>query len=335
MTEKHARTSAFGRQVSRRSMLAGAAAGVAAPVVASTVGGIPALAAPTGTAGPQGETRRITMYAEELPDGMVGYGLEPGKATVPGPILEIWEGDTLEIELVNNTDHRLSIHPHGVEYDTESDGSPLNDSFNNPGERRTYIWRSRTPYQAKDGTWMPGSAGYWHYHDHAMGTDHGTGGLVRGLYGALIVRRQGDVLPDRQYTIVFNGMTINNKVAPEAPIFEARLGERVEFIAIGHGNNSHTFHLHGHRWADNRTGLLSGPDDPTPVVDNKDLNPGSSFGFQVIAGEGVGPGAWMYHCHVQFHSDDGMGGIFLVLNEDGSLPPGAEEALDRYRNHHG
>ena len=36
---------------------------------------------------------------------------------------------------------------------------------------------------------------------------------------------------------------------------------------------------------------------------------------------------------MQFHSDDGMAGIFLVRNEDGSLPPGAEEALERYRNH--
>nr|WP_041322773.1 multicopper oxidase domain-containing protein [Saccharomonospora viridis] len=335
MNRKHARTSAFGRQVSRRSMLAGAAAGMATPVITSAIGGTPALAAPLEANGFRGRPRprRITLFAEELPGDMVGYGLAPGEATVPGPVLEMWEGETLEIQLVNNTDHRLSIHPHGVEYDTESDGSPLNDSFNAPGECRTYVWRSRTPYRAEDGAWMPGSAGYWHYHDHAMGTDHGTEGLTRGLYGALVVRRRGDILPDRQYTIVFNGTTINNRVAPEAPIFEARLGERVEFIAISHGNSPHTFHLHGHRWADNRTGMLAGPDDPTPTIDNKDLNPGSSFGFQVIAGKGVGPGAWMYHCHMQVHSDDGMTGLFLVRNEDGSLPPGAEEALRRYHAH--
>ncbi|WP_298177021.1 multicopper oxidase domain-containing protein [Saccharomonospora sp.] len=335
MIKKYARTSTFGRQVSRRSMLTGAAAGVAVPIVASTVGGIPALSASPGAGSGRGETRRITMYAEELPDGMVGYGAGPGEATVPGPVLEMWEGETLEIELVNRTDQRLSIHPHGVAYGSDSDGSPLNDSFNEPGECRTYVWHSRTPHQSEDGTWLPGSAGYWHYHDHAMGTPHGTEGLASGLYGALVIRRQGDALPDRQYTIVFNGTTINNRTAPDAPIFEARLGERVEFIAIGHGNNSHTFHLHGHRWADNRTGLLSGPDDPTPVVDNKDLNPGSSFGFQTIAGAGAGPGAWMYHCHMQTHSDDGMTGLFLVLDEDGNLPPRAAEALERYRNHLG
>ncbi|GGS60200.1 MULTISPECIES: multicopper oxidase domain-containing protein [Actinokineospora] len=314
-----------GRSVSRRSMLAGAAVGVVAPA---------ALASSAAAQPPQkGAVRKITMYAEALPGGLYGYGLAPGQASVPGPVLEIWEGDTLEITLVNNTDKRLSIHPHGVDYSTESDGSPLNDSFNDPGETRTYTWRTRPNFKAHGNLWMPGSAGYWHYHDHAMGTDHGTVGLQKGLYGALIVRRRGDLLPDRQFTCVFNDMTINNKVAPDTPMFEANHGERVEFIAIGHGNQPHTFHLHAHRWADNRTGMLEGPNDPSQVIDNKDLNPGGSFGFQVIAGEGVGPGAWMYHCHVQFHSDGGMAGVFLVRNRDGSMPPGAQEAIDRFRHH--
>lgn len=320
-----------GRRMSRRSILAGAAA--AAPVAAG-IASAPAAAAQPGNGRQQdGQTRRVTMYAEEIPGGMIGYGLAPGQATVPGPVLEIWEGDTLEIDLVNNTDRRLSIHPHGVDYSVDSDGSPLNDSFNEPGQRRTYVWRSHGPYKAKGATRMPGSAGYWHYHDHAMGTPHGTEGLRKGLYGALIVRRKGDLLPDRQFTVVFNGMTINNRVAPDAPLLEARLGERVEFVAIGHGNTLHTFHLHAHRWVDNRTGMLEGPHDASPAIDNKDLNPGSSFGFQVLAGEGVGPGAWMYHCHVQFHSDQGMAGIFLVRNADGSMPEGAQAALDRYHGH--
>jgi FtsP/CotA-like multicopper oxidase with cupredoxin domain len=314
--------------VTRRSMLAGAAAGLAAPVAVTAAA--PIAAAPVTTTG---ATRKITMYAEALPGNLVGYGLAPGQATVPGPILEIWEGDTLEIDLVNTTSQRLSIHPHGVDYSVDSDGSPLNASFNNPGETRKYIWRTRESTPALGRRFMPGSAGYWHYHDHALGTDHGTGGVARGLYGALIVRRRGDILPDKQFTVVFNDMMINNKLAPDTPMFEANLGERVEWIAIGHGATFHTFHLHAHRWADNRTGMLEGPSDPSLVIDNKDLNPGSSFGFQVLAGDGVGPGVWMYHCHVQFHADGGMVGLFLVRNADGSMPPGAQEAIDRFHNH--
>lgn len=314
--------------LSRRTVLAGAAAGVVAPVaVASAAGSSLAAAA--------GLTRQLTLYADYLPGTTrVGYGLEPGKPTIPGPLLEMYEGDTFEIELVNNTDQRLSIHPHGVLYDTESDGSPFNNSFNNPGETKTYTWRTRAAYQAANGLWMPGSAGYWHYHDHAFGGDHGTVGLMKGLYGGLIVRKRGDLLPAKTFTVVFTEMWINHQTAPDTPIFEANLGQRVEFLCIGHGNLMHTFHLHAHRWADTRTGMLTSATDNAPVIDNKTLDPGNSFGFQVIAGDVVGAGAWMYHCHVQQHSDDGMSGVFLVRNADGGMPAGAQDAIDRFKEHH-
>ncbi len=166
-------------RVSRRTLLAGSALGVAVsatPYAISTN--------ETTAQAATGSLRQITMYAEALPGGLIGYGLAPGKATVPGPILEMWEGDTLEITLVNTTTQRLSIHAHGVDYSTDSDGSALNASYNNPGETRVYTWRSREMFAASGRRWMPGSAGYWHYHDHANGTDHGTGGLAKGLYGA-------------------------------------------------------------------------------------------------------------------------------------------------------
>lgn len=62
------------------------------------------------------------------------------------------------------------------------------------------------------------------------------------------------------------------------------------------------------------------PDDPSRVIDTKIVGPADSFGFQVIAGEHVGAGAWMYHCHVQSHSDMGMAGLLLVAKADGTVP---------------
>src|SRR5690242_6629864 len=99
--DTHARLDRFGSLVSRRSMLAGASATLAASAV-STAAAAPTVAAVAAT----GAIRRVTIYAEALPGGLFGYGLAPGAATVPGPILEIWEGDTLEIELVNTTNQR-------------------------------------------------------------------------------------------------------------------------------------------------------------------------------------------------------------------------------------
>ncbi|GAA2522254.1 multicopper oxidase domain-containing protein [Streptomyces levis] len=304
------------RSFNRRVLLGGAAVATSlsvAPEAISADG--PAKTAPAG-----GEVKRIRMYAEKLADGQMGYGLDKGKATVPGPLIELNEGDTLHVEFENTMDVPVSLHVHGLDYEITSDGTKMNRSHVEPGGTRTYTWRTHAPGRRKDGTWRAGSAGYWHYHDHVVGTDHGTVGLQKGLFGPVIVRRKGDVLPDRTHTVVFNDMRINNKAPHSGPNFEATVGDRVEFIVITHGEFYHTFHMHGHRWADNRTGMLTGPDDPSQVIDNKITGPADSFGFQVIAGEGVGAGAWMYHCHVQSHSDMGMVGLFLVKKPDGTIP---------------
>jgi hypothetical protein len=115
------------------------------------------------TAAAGGVVRRIKMYAEKLPDGQMGYGLEKGKASIPGPLIELTEGDTLHIEFENTMDVTASLHVHGLDYDTASDGTQLNRSAVEPGGTRTYTWRTHAPGTRADGTHRPGSAGYWHY----------------------------------------------------------------------------------------------------------------------------------------------------------------------------
>jgi FtsP/CotA-like multicopper oxidase with cupredoxin domain len=105
----------------------------------------------------------------------------------------------------------------------------------------------------------------------------------------------------------------------------------VEFVVITHGELFHTFHLHGHRWADTRTGLISEESAPSQLLDNRAVGPADSFGFQVVAGEHVGEGAWMYHCHVQGHSDLGMEGLFVVRTAGGEVTPQTEEAIRRWK----
>ena len=251
--------------------------------------------------------------------------LEPATHTISG---------TETITLHNNSDRRLSLHPHGVNYTVASDGTPLNRSCVRPGRSRTYVISAHHPVARADGTLDPGSAGYWHYHDHCMAGQHGTVGIRSGLFGALVVRREGDVLPDHQEVIVMgDGATINLRRAPNTPTPTVNLGERVEFVVIGHGEEHHTFHLHGHRWTDNRTGMPEGGNDTSPTIDNKSLGPADSFGFQIIAGERVGPGAWMYHCHVQRHSDAGMAGLLVVRTPGGALTKETETALRAFQAH--
>ncbi len=282
-------------------------------------------------------SQSVELFAEQIGPNRIGYGTTPGSASIPGPTLEMTEGECLAVTLVNDTERRLSMHAHGVSYTTASDGTPLNKSCVGPGRSRTYFFEARLPQTRPDGTTDGGSAGYWHYHDHCLGTEHGTRGIYSGLFGALIVRRPGDPVPDRKpCVLVMIDTTFNLKRAPRTPKCASNLGQRVEFVIIGHGDLMHTFHLHGHRWSDNRTGISSGLNDPAPVIDNRTVGPADSFGFQVIAGEGVGEGPWMYHCHVQGHSDAGMEGVFVVRTEGGQVTNETRELLRRWRRaHHG
>ncbi len=281
-------------------------------------------------------SRSISLFAGKVGKNRYGYGRTPKSISIPGPTIQMTEGDCVQITLVNETNRRLSMHAHGVAYTTESDGTPLNKSCVRPGRSRTFVFSAPGPTTRTDGSVDPGTAGYWHYHDHCMGTPHGTRGIAKGLFGALIVRKPTDTRPDRPpFVAVFSGRSINLKRSPRTPTFKADAGERVEFVVIGHGNLFHTFHLHGHRWVDNRTGFSSDISTEEPLIDNKDLGPADSFGFQVIAGEHVGPGAWMYHCHVQGHSDAGMSGIFLVRTPEGMVTSKARRDLRRWRKMHG
>ena len=56
-------------------------------------------AGPAASAPRQAQVRRITLYAEPLPDGQMGYGLEPGAAQIPGPLLELYEGEVGDVGL--------------------------------------------------------------------------------------------------------------------------------------------------------------------------------------------------------------------------------------------
>ncbi|MER6912126.1 multicopper oxidase domain-containing protein [Streptomyces sp. NPDC000594] len=316
----------FGRRVLAGGAVAATSAGSLSLASAPAAGGTGAAGAPGGaadppsTAPPGGRVRHMRLCAEKLADGRMAYGPERGRTTVPGPMIELVEGDTLHIEFENAMDVPVSLHVHGVDYDIANDGTRHSRSLVEPGATRTYTWRTHLPARRPDGSWRPGSAGYWHYHDHVVGTDHGTVGIRKGLYGPLVVRRAGDILPDRQFTVVFNDMTINNLPPHTGPDFRATVGDRVEIVMITHGEHYHTFHIHGHRWADNRTGLLQGPGDTSRIIDTRICGPAESFGFQIIAGENVGAGAWMYHCHVQSHSDMGMAGLLLVAKPDGTIP---------------
>ena len=305
--------------------------------------------------------RHLTLYVVELAEAQgrvrLGYGVTPESASYPGPTIEMIEGECLAVTVVNQVTKKtlaelrddpvlglphpdpdyplgVSLHVHGVKYTTTSDGTMHTGSWVPPGQARTYVWYAEPRSVAGDGRVLShGTAGYWWYHDHVVGTDHGTGGVGSGLFGALVVRRAGDRLPDRTYVVALgDNSSINLRThpatdtcdpvnpTPSPTCFVAHQGDVVEFVVFGIGNDFHTFHLHGHTWVDNRHGMLTPTDEATRVVDVISLGPSASFGFQITAGASVGTGDWMLHCHVQAHSDLGMMTFLHVVPRETLLP---------------
>jgi manganese oxidase len=247
----------------------------------------------------------LLLVAQHMDDGTLAYVAPSYGDLGIRPIIEMYEGETLNITLLNALETDVSLHVHGVLYSQDSDGTRHSNSFARPGESRVYQWRA-----------APGTAGYWHYHDHVVGDNEGSGGILNGLYGGLVVRKKTDPKPAKTFMLVFHDLTVNGRQYPDTPVPTARQGELVEFLVVSYMDRQHTFHLHAHRWL-----TPTRPADPSPSAaanagsgreDNHPMSPGDSFGFMTIAGDGVGPGMWMYHCHVQSHSGLMMG-FFNVL----------------------
>lgn len=113
--------------------------------------------------------------------------LQAGKPTeawayngmVPGPTIELREGDRVTVHFHNKLAHPTTVHWHGLHLPAVHDGSPLHPVM--PGASRDYIFQ------------IPiGSAGTYWYHPHPDMTT--TEQVSKGLYGALIIRPAMDPL---------------------------------------------------------------------------------------------------------------------------------------------
>ena len=235
-----------------------------------------------------------------------GFADALGKPSMPGPTLEAEVGDLLVVHF-RNADTRLNqavtMHPHGVKYNPEYDGSYMGDhtragGFIAPGEEFTYRWEC-----------TPDSVGVWPYHDH--GPNH-TLNTMRGLYGAVIVRPKGAAKPDVEHVLMMHSFSpqvtrlprlfhaVNGRSgAGNTPTITASVGQDVAIHAIGFDSNWHTFHVHGHRWKDaNGT-----------FVDNPGFGPNETVTARFKEDN---PGRWLWHCHVFSHQDAGMAGWYVV-----------------------
>lgn len=121
------------------------------------------------------EPARLSLLSE------VETGVWAYNGSVPGPTLEVREGDRVIVHFENDLPEETTVHWHGLHLPFVDDGSPFHPVA--PGETYTY-----------DFTVPRGTAGTYLYHPHP---NHRTAWQVgMGLYGAIIIRAADDPLPE-------------------------------------------------------------------------------------------------------------------------------------------
>ncbi len=235
--------------------------------------------------------------------------------SVPGPMIELAEGDKVRIYVTNKLPAPTTVHWHGVLLPCGMDGvAGLTQPAIPVGE--TFLYEFIFP---DSGTFM--------YHPHFDNmTQEGM-----GLTGMILVhKREPDVTkrPDRDFVIMlhewnidvgtarpntmlmdFNVLTMNGKVMPATEPLVAELGDTVW---IRYGNLSamdhHPIHLHGYSfkiigsdggWAEDKEVLLPETTVLVPV--------GAAKVIEFVANN---PGDWVFHCHMTHHTMNQMGHEF-------------------------
>ncbi|WFP75076.1 multicopper oxidase family protein [Mesorhizobium sp. WSM4906] len=99
----------------------------------------------------------------------------------PGPLIEVYEGDRVEITFANRIgDEPSTIHWHGMPVPADQDGNPMDPVA--AGADRAYAFE------------LPeGSAGSYWYHPHPHGRTAEQ--VYRGLAGAFVVKAKADPVP--------------------------------------------------------------------------------------------------------------------------------------------
>ena len=257
-----------------------------------------------------------TRFIEYTDDTFTTKKPQPEWLGILGPVIRAEVGDEVDVTFMNRTRLPHDMHPHGLRYDKNSEGSfyiPFGKGDRiPPGRKFTYRWFATEA--SGPGPGQPSSIVWW-YHAHV---DPGIE-VNAGLLGPIIVTAKGKANPDgspkdvdREFVtsfMVFDETAgkpaglfyaINGFIFGNLPGLTMKLGERVRWYLLGMGNeiDLHSPHWHGE--------TVNYQGQHTDVIE---LLPGSMKTVDMIADN---PGTWMFHCHVEDHMENGMMAVFTI-----------------------
>ncbi len=221
--------------------------------------------------------------------------------TMPGPTIEVTQGDRVRLVVENRLPELFAMHWHGFEIPIAMDGVPgLTQDPIAPGETFTYEF---TLHQH----------GTFFYHSHMAMQE------MMGMIGLFILHPREAYTPrvDRDFGLIFqewalrpnsdipntlemdfNWFTINGRAGPSATPLLVRPGERVRIRMVNMGMDHHPIHLHGNTF---ETVATEGGRIPRAA-----WQPGNTVLVGVAQARDIEfqakyPGDWMLHCHLPHH----------------------------------
>jgi FtsP/CotA-like multicopper oxidase with cupredoxin domain len=268
---------------------------------------------------------------------------------VPGPRIELEQGDHVRFVVTNHLPESTTLHWHGLIVPNAMDGpAVVTQKPIAPGATYTYDY-------------VVPQVGTYFYHSH----DHPDRQQSLGLYGALIVRPTHnpdnlkrlaalhlppeevtaaadpakEVKADHEYTLLLqewlardgitypamnmegglpNYFTINGKAYPSTDTVKMRVGETIKIRFIGSNTNFvHPMHIHGGPFTVVARDGVDLPKDAQFQADTVNVGPGQRYDVIWTARK---PGRWLVHCHIPHHTTNnnqeqqGGGGLMMVLD---------------------
>jgi len=282
--------------------------GSSVPVLSQEVGKLPFTVDENGTKVFELVAEPITQmfsldFNARRPIVVWGYN---GK--MPGPTIEVTEGDHIKVRFINGLPEPTTVHWHGIELPNAMDGaSGFTQRPVPPGG--TYVYEFTIK---QHGTFMYHSG---HMESHQVGM---------GLGGFFVAHPRRDYAPkvDMDFTLMlqiwkvlpgggepdtmsmdWNYFTINGKIAPATLPIEVKKGQRVRLRIANLSMLSHPIHMHGVSfWV---TGTEGGriPDSAQWPASTISVSAGETRTVEFVAEE---PGTWLLHCHFLHHMMNDM-----------------------------
>ncbi|BCN31119.1 multicopper oxidase family protein [Anaeromicropila herbilytica] len=247
--------------------------------------------------------------------------------SIPGPTIQVYPGDYVNIRVYNNLPEATSVHWHGLDVPNDMDGVPDIEPSPKiiPGSYFDYKFQIFNP----PGTHM--------YHTHHITHKQ----QMMGLEGGLIILDPYASITDRDYFIMlqefelvgmpmgvvmpgsydinpmshdFNFFTMNGRCFPYTTSLAVGYQEKIKVRLANAMMDAHPIHIHGHQFdvvaSDGNSIANCG------IMKKNTINvaSGETWDIEFIANN---PGIWPFHCHIPHHMSNNMtepsGGMLTTI----------------------